>query len=84
MNINDPTHNDGRISGSQKQLQKPKGSFAFSQNREGLLLTVILILILGSLVLAVLDVNYRQSFADLAKIGISGFIGWMAPKNQAS
>jgi predicted CDP-diglyceride synthetase/phosphatidate cytidylyltransferase len=63
-------------------MEKPKGSF--SQTREGLLLTVVLILIVGSLTLAVLDVNYRQAFADLAKIGISGFIGWMAPKNQAS
>lgn len=54
----------------------PKHSF-----REGLLLTVVLILILGSLTLAVIDTNYRDSFADLAKIGISGFIGWMAPKS---
>lgn len=52
--------------------------------REGLLLTVVLILILGSLTLAVIDTNYRDSFADLAKIGISGFIGWMAPKNPAN
>jgi predicted CDP-diglyceride synthetase/phosphatidate cytidylyltransferase len=82
MNKDNLSRNEGRISGSQKQSQKPKGSF--SQTREGLLLTVVLILILGSLTLAMLDVNYRQSFADLAKIGISGFIGWMAPKNQAS
>lgn len=52
--------------------------------REGLLLAVVLILILGSLTLAMIDTNYRDSFADLAKIGISGFIGWMAPKNPSS
>jgi hypothetical protein len=57
----------------------PKQTF-----RELLLLAVVLILILGALTLAVIDANYRDSFADLAKIGISGFIGWMAPKNPTS
>lgn len=58
--------------------------FVKSSFREGLLLAVVLILLLGSFTLALLDVSYRDSFADLAKIGISGFIGWMVPRGHTS
>lgn len=50
--------------------------------REGLLLAVVLILVIGSLVLAILDPTHRQAFSDLSKIGISGFIGWMMPVDR--
>lgn len=41
---------------------------------------VVLLLVAGSLGLAVMDENLRQPFADLAKIAVSGWIGWMMPR----
>ena len=45
--------------------------------------TVVLILVVGSLGLAILDENYRPTFADLAKVGVGGYIGWMIPKFES-
>jgi hypothetical protein len=40
-------------------------------------------LVAGSLVLAIIDENYRSSFVDLAKVGIGGYIGLTIPKTRA-
>ena len=47
-----------------------------------LLPTVVLTLVVGSLGLAIVDENYRPIFADLAKVGIGSYIGWMMPKSK--
>jgi hypothetical protein len=52
-------------------------------SREGLLVAVVLVLVLGTLLLAILDSNYRQPFVDLAKVAVGGFIGWMVPNKVA-
>ena len=44
---------------------------------------VVLILVVGSLGLAILDKNYRSTFADLAKVGVGSYIGWMIPKFES-
>ena len=41
---------------------------------------IILILVSGSLGLAIADENYRPTFADLAKIGVGSYIGWKTHK----
>jgi hypothetical protein len=48
--------------------------------KEGLLTLVVLILVVGSLLLAVMDANFRPAFADLAKVGVAGYLGWMMPR----
>ena len=48
--------------------------------KEGFLTLVVLILVVGSLILAVMDENFRPAFADLAKVGVGGYIGWMIPR----
>ena len=42
---------------------------------------VVIILTLGAFVLAVLDKGFREHFANIAQIGISGYIGYLVPKN---
>lgn len=51
--------------------------------KEGLLTVVVLILVIGSLVLAVMDAQLRPAFADLAKVGVAGYLGWMMPRPTA-
>jgi hypothetical protein len=41
---------------------------------------VVILLVGGSMFLAAVDKDYRASFADLAKVGLSGYMGWMMPK----
>jgi hypothetical protein len=45
---------------------------------------MILVLMLagGSLGLAIVDPNYRVVFADIAKVGIGGWLGYSAPQRQ--
>ncbi|QIR35482.1 hypothetical protein HCG51_01100 [Tolypothrix sp. PCC 7910] len=43
---------------------------------------VISTLVGGSLVLAIIDENYRSTFIDLAKVGVGGYIGLTIPKSQ--
>jgi hypothetical protein len=52
--------------------------------RESLLTLIVLIFVVGSLVLAIIDASYRLAFADLAKVAVAGFLGWMMPRNHIS
>ncbi len=52
--------------------------------KEGFLTLIVLILVVGSLALAILDANFRPAFADLAKVGIAGYLGWMMPRHRMS
>ncbi len=49
--------------------------------KEGLLTLIILILVTGSLALAIIDANLRPAFTDLAKVGVAGYFGWMMPRS---
>ena len=40
---------------------------------------VVLVLVLGSFILAVIDRDYRVAFADLAKIGVGGYLAQIIP-----
>lgn len=51
--------------------------------KEGFLTIVVLSLVLGSLGIAILDPQFRPAFADLAKVGISGYLGWMIPHSPS-
>ncbi|HYX19177.1 MAG TPA: hypothetical protein VE944_33480 [Nostoc sp.] len=51
--------------------------------KEGLLTVVVLALVLGSLGIAILDPQFRPAFADLAKVGIAGYLGWMIPHSPS-
>jgi hypothetical protein len=46
------------------------------------LASVVSTLVGGSLVLAIIDENYRSTFIDLAKVGVGGYIGLTIPKSQ--
>ena len=48
-------------------------------SKDSFLMIIVLTLILGSLLLSILDQNYRPTFADLAKLSITGVLGWLAP-----
>jgi hypothetical protein len=41
---------------------------------------VVVCLLSGSLYLAIADINYRPSFADLAKVGLGGYLGQLVPR----
>jgi hypothetical protein len=41
---------------------------------------VVIILVVGALVLAVADDNFRPTFGDLAKVGVGGYLGQMLPE----
>lgn len=43
---------------------------------------VILILVAGSLALAIADPAYRPLFSDFAKIGLGGYLGQLIPKRD--
>ena len=49
--------------------------------KEGFLTLIVLILVVGSLALAIMDANFRPAFADLAKVGVAGYLGWMMPRH---
>lgn len=51
--------------------------------KEGFLTLIVLILVLGSLTIAIMDPSFRPAFADLAKVVIAGYLGWMMPRTQA-
>ncbi|NEO32083.1 MAG: hypothetical protein F6K36_16945 [Symploca sp. SIO3C6] len=51
--------------------------------KENLFALVILILVIGSLGLSITDKEFRPTFADLAKVGVGGFIGWMMPGSKS-
>ncbi len=41
---------------------------------------VVIILVIGALVLAIADDNFRPTFGDLAKVGVGGYLGQMLPE----
>lgn len=41
---------------------------------------VVIILVIGALVLAITDDNFRPTFGDLAKVGVGGYLGQMLPE----
>ncbi|MGL5872851.1 MAG: hypothetical protein ACRC2R_10870 [Xenococcaceae cyanobacterium] len=43
---------------------------------------VVLMLLGGSCYLAVVDESYRPQFADLAKIGLGGYLGQLLPRGK--
>ena len=43
---------------------------------------VVLALVIGSFALACIDKDARATFADLAKVGVGGYIGLMMPSNK--
>ena len=42
---------------------------------------IVLVLALGSLVLAVIDPSTRPAFADLAKVSVGAYIGLLTPRS---
>lgn len=49
-------------------------------NRDGLLTAVVIVLLGGALAIAIVDPSTRPAFIDLAKVGMAGYLGWMAPR----
>lgn len=45
---------------------------------------VILVLVGGTLYLAVVDRSFRVTFGDLAKIGIGGYLGQLVPNRDSN
>jgi hypothetical protein len=43
---------------------------------------IMLILVIGSLRLALLDEDSRTTFSDLAKVGVGGYIGLLMPRQK--
>jgi hypothetical protein len=41
---------------------------------------VVIILVIGALVLAITDHNFRPTFGDLAKVGVGGYLGQLLPE----
>lgn len=41
---------------------------------------LIFLLVMGWLILAILDSQYRDSFVKIAEFGVGCFMGWMLPK----
>ncbi|MDX2271026.1 MAG: hypothetical protein NW237_03625 [Cyanobacteriota bacterium] len=49
----------------------------------GVLCLIVIIFAAGSLGLAAVDPEYRPRFADLAQMGLSGFLGYLVPSPLA-
>ncbi len=43
---------------------------------------IILILVIGSLILAIQYESFRSTFGDLAKIGVGGYLGQLLPQEK--
>ena len=41
---------------------------------------VVIILVIGALVLAIADHNFRPTFGDLAKVCVGGYLGQLLPE----
>lgn len=41
---------------------------------------LVLVLVFGGFGIAIVDKQLRDSFADLAKVGVGGYLGQMAPE----
>ena len=46
------------------------------------LFVLVLILLVGFLGLAIVDESYRPAFADLAKVGIGGYLAMLIPGSR--
>ena len=53
-----------------------------SVSKEGFLAVVILILVIGSVILAVIDQSTRTAFADLTKVTLGAYIGLLMPNKK--
>lgn len=51
--------------------------------KEGILAPVVLLLVMGSLAIAIIDESSRPAFTDLAKVGVGGYIGLMMPRRES-
>ncbi len=51
--------------------------------KDMVLAVIICTLVTGTLILAILDKEYRSSFIDLAKVGVGGYIGLTIPRSKA-
>ena len=51
--------------------------------RDLVLAGVVSTLVGGTLILAVIDKDYRSSFIDLAQVGVGGYIGLNIPKSMS-
>lgn len=49
-----------------------------------ILAIIVLILVSGSFSLALIDKDSRSAFADLAKVGVGGYIGLLIPRKKSS
>ena len=54
----------------------------FSSPTGANLFAVIVILLAGFFALAILDESYRPAFADLAKVGIGGYLAMLIPGSR--
>jgi hypothetical protein len=54
-----------------------------SVSKEGFLAVVILILVIGSVILAVIDQSTRPAFADLTKVTLGAYIGLLMPNKKS-
>lgn len=45
---------------------------------------VILLLVIGCLAIAIIDISFRPTFGDIAKIGIGGYLGQLIPEKDNS
>jgi hypothetical protein len=48
-----------------------------------ILSAIVLILVIGSLAIAVIDKDSRPTFTDLAKVGVGGYIGLLMPRRNS-
>lgn len=61
-------------------LKRQNSSFSPNSVRDSVLASVVVVLVCGSLVIAILDPSSRSAFIDLAKVGVAGYLGWMMPR----
>ncbi len=45
---------------------------------------VVILFVVGVFVLAVIDINFRATFADIAKIRIGGYLGQLYPQQRST
>lgn len=53
-----------------------------SFSKEVILAVIVLVLVSGSLLLAVVDEGYRDAFADLTKVALGAYIGLLVPNRS--
>lgn len=43
---------------------------------------LVMMLVAGGFSIAVMDADFREAFADIAKIGIAGYLGQLSPQRK--